>query len=44
MLHLTVDQAIADVRMGKFVIIVDDIDRENEGDLAIGGNSSRRAR
>jgi len=37
MLHLTVDQAIADVRMGKFVIIVDDIDRENEGDLAIGG-------
>jgi len=34
--HLTVDQAIADVQAGKFVIIVDDEDRENEGDLMIG--------
>lgn len=33
---LSIDQAIADVREGKFVIIVDDEDRENEGDLAIG--------
>ncbi|HEX6539556.1 MAG TPA: bifunctional 3,4-dihydroxy-2-butanone-4-phosphate synthase/GTP cyclohydrolase II [Candidatus Dormibacteraeota bacterium] len=31
----TVDEAIADIRDGKFVIIVDDEDRENEGDLAI---------
>ena len=31
----TVDDAIADIRAGKFVIIVDDEDRENEGDLAI---------
>jgi len=34
--HLTVDQAIADVQAGKFVILVDDDDRENEGDLMIG--------
>jgi 3,4-dihydroxy 2-butanone 4-phosphate synthase / GTP cyclohydrolase II len=29
----TVDQAIADIRSGKFVIVADDEDRENEGDL-----------
>lgn len=34
--RLTVDQAIADVRSGRFIIIVDDDDRENEGDLMIG--------
>ncbi|MBI4297574.1 MAG: bifunctional 3,4-dihydroxy-2-butanone-4-phosphate synthase/GTP cyclohydrolase II [Chloroflexi bacterium] len=31
----TVEQAIEDIKAGKFVIIVDDEDRENEGDLAI---------
>ncbi|HEY4869832.1 MAG TPA: bifunctional 3,4-dihydroxy-2-butanone-4-phosphate synthase/GTP cyclohydrolase II [Candidatus Dormibacteraeota bacterium] len=31
----TIEEAIADIRDGKFVIIVDDEDRENEGDLAI---------
>lgn len=31
----TIDEALADIRQGKFVIIVDDEDRENEGDLAI---------
>ena len=31
----SVEQAIEDIRDGKFVIIVDDEDRENEGDLAI---------
>jgi len=30
-----VDDAIADIRAGRFVIIVDDEDRENEGDLAV---------
>ena len=30
-----IEDAIADIREGKFVIIVDDEDRENEGDLAI---------
>ena len=29
----TVDQAIQDIRDGKFVIVADDEDRENEGDL-----------
>jgi len=31
----TIPQAVDDVRAGKFVIIVDDENRENEGDLAI---------
>jgi 3,4-dihydroxy 2-butanone 4-phosphate synthase/GTP cyclohydrolase II len=31
----TPQEAIADIRDGRFVIIVDDEDRENEGDLAI---------
>lgn len=31
----TVEEAIADIRDGKFVIVVDDEDRENEGDLII---------
>ncbi|MBI2846765.1 MAG: bifunctional 3,4-dihydroxy-2-butanone-4-phosphate synthase/GTP cyclohydrolase II [Chloroflexi bacterium] len=31
----TVEETIKDIRDGKFVIIVDDEDRENEGDLAI---------
>ena len=32
---VSVTEAIEDIRAGKFVIIVDDEDRENEGDLAI---------
>ncbi len=32
---VSVRQAIEDIKAGKFVIIVDDEDRENEGDLAI---------
>ena len=31
----TIDEAIEDVRQGKFVIVVDAADRENEGDLTI---------
>ncbi len=31
----TIEQAIADIREGKMVILVDDEDRENEGDLVI---------
>ena len=30
-----VDEAIADIRAGRMVILVDDADRENEGDLCI---------
>jgi 3,4-dihydroxy 2-butanone 4-phosphate synthase/GTP cyclohydrolase II len=31
----TIEQAIEDVRAGRFVVVVDDPDRENEGDLVI---------
>jgi 3,4-dihydroxy 2-butanone 4-phosphate synthase/GTP cyclohydrolase II len=31
----TPEEAVEDIRQGKFVVIVDDEDRENEGDLAI---------
>ena len=31
----TIDEALEDFREGKFVIVVDDEDRENEGDLII---------
>jgi len=32
---LTTEQAIRDIKDGKMVILVDDEDRENEGDLCI---------
>jgi 3,4-dihydroxy 2-butanone 4-phosphate synthase / GTP cyclohydrolase II len=31
----TIEEAIEDIRAGKFVVVVDDPDRENEGDLTI---------
>nr|MBP9496164.1 3,4-dihydroxy-2-butanone-4-phosphate synthase [Bacteroides sp.] len=31
----TIEEAIADFKEGKFVIVVDDEDRENEGDFII---------
>ncbi|WP_301754382.1 3,4-dihydroxy-2-butanone-4-phosphate synthase, partial [uncultured Muribaculum sp.] len=30
-----IDEALKDFREGKFVIVVDDEDRENEGDLIV---------
>ena len=33
--HISIEKAIQDVRVGKMVILVDDEDRENEGDLTI---------
>src|SRR5207253_11031929 len=33
MQHRKIEQAIADIRAGKLVIVADDEDRENEGDL-----------
>ncbi|PIE60868.1 MAG: bifunctional 3,4-dihydroxy-2-butanone-4-phosphate synthase/GTP cyclohydrolase II [Desulfobacterales bacterium] len=33
--HLTIEQAIKDIKDGKMVILVDDEDRENEGDLTM---------
>ncbi|MBI2070319.1 MAG: bifunctional 3,4-dihydroxy-2-butanone-4-phosphate synthase/GTP cyclohydrolase II [Elusimicrobia bacterium] len=35
----TIDEAIADMRAGKMVIVVDDPDRENEGDLVMAAES-----
>lgn len=32
----TIPEAIADIKAGRFVIVVDDEDRENEGDLVVG--------
>ena len=32
----SIEQALADLREGKFVVVVDDEDRENEGDLVLG--------
>ncbi len=31
----SIEEAIDDFRQGKFIIVVDDEDRENEGDLII---------
>ena len=33
--HISIEQAIEDIRAGKMVILVDDEDRENEGDLTM---------
>ena len=31
----TIEEAIEDIRQGKMIILVDDEDRENEGDLTV---------
>jgi 3,4-dihydroxy 2-butanone 4-phosphate synthase/GTP cyclohydrolase II len=33
--HLTIEEAVEDIKQGKMVILVDDEDRENEGDLTM---------
>ena len=33
--NIPVTQALADIKAGKVVIVVDDADRENEGDLTM---------
>src|SRR2546425_9878580 len=33
----SIEDAIRDIKTGKFIILVDDEDRENEGDLVIAG-------
>jgi len=38
----TVEQAIADIKAGKLIIVADDEDRENEGDLICARSLSRR--
>jgi 3,4-dihydroxy 2-butanone 4-phosphate synthase/GTP cyclohydrolase II len=37
--HLTIEEAIRDIRQGRMVILVDDADRENEGDLCMAAES-----
>ena len=32
---ITIPQAVEEIRQGKIVVVVDDEDRENEGDLTI---------
>ena len=34
----TIEEAIEDLKNGKFLIIVDDANRENEGDLVVAGD------
>lgn len=36
---ITIEQAIQDIKDGKMVILVDDEDRENEGDLVVAGEA-----
>ena len=35
----TIEEAIADIRDGKIIIVVDDENRENEGDVQFGSES-----
>ena len=35
----SIESVVADVRRGKMVIVVDDADRENEGDLIMAASS-----
>ena len=35
---ITIDEALARIRLGKMVIVVDDEDRENEGDFTLAGD------
>ena len=37
--HLTIEEAIRDIHQGRMVILVDDEDRENEGDLCMAAES-----
>ncbi|HZM16728.1 MAG TPA: 3,4-dihydroxy-2-butanone-4-phosphate synthase, partial [Candidatus Krumholzibacteria bacterium] len=34
-----VEKAIEEIRAGRFVLVVDDEDRENEGDMVLGAQS-----
>ncbi len=39
----TIESVVADLRKGRMVIVVDDADRENEGDLILSNFSSPAA-
>ena len=38
----SIEDAIKDIKKGKFIILVDDEDRENEGDLVMAASSPWR--
>ena len=38
----SIDEAIDDIRQGKMIIVIDDEDRENEGDLILSTNGYTR--
>ncbi len=40
----TVEEAVEEIRQGKMIVLVDDEDRENEGDLTMAAEKSRRKR
>ena len=40
--YSSIEAAIAEIRAGKIVIVVDDEDRENEGDFIKGGRKNAR--
>ena len=40
----TIPEAIEDIRDGKIVLVVDDADRENEGDFIMAAETSPRPR
>ena len=40
----TVEEAIAEIKAGRMVVVVDSPDRENEGDLMIAADTSRPRR
>ena len=38
----TVEEALEDLRQGKLILVTDDPDRENEGDLSVRQNCNHR--
>ncbi len=36
----TIEDAILDIQQGKIIVVVDDLDRENEGDLLMAGEKA----
>ena len=37
LIHISVEEGLEDIRQGKVLIVVDDEDRENEGDFIVSG-------
>lgn len=39
----TIDEAIEDIKNGKIIVVIDDEDRENKGDLLMAGSCYSRS-